>query len=242
MQMTIAAPVSYFGLLTSVSLQHNRLTDLPAALWQLSRLEELNLGHNALRVLPSQVGQLRRLRRLYVHDNQLSELPRSMGALAQLCVLDLTGNQLAWLPSELAQLHAIEQLWIEHNPCHDRAPRVTACVVPSLRDLCFQLAGPTLKKHDLPDLLFETYASRQPNGELDDDDDNGNGNGNDDAEQDGKRGARCAVCQCKLYFPGIALLDHSASARVANIHVPLLYHVCSQACRAQWLSTHVMPS
>lgn len=96
---------------------------------------------------------------------------------------------------------------------------------PPLFHLCAQLAGPSLytANHDnntLPLYLLDSLAmaslASSPVAPL------------------------CSVCHTVLYYPGIPLLDPKGQLGHPAEPVALLYHVCSQTCRSQWLRAHLL--
>ncbi|SAL97103.1 hypothetical protein [Absidia glauca] len=214
---TIAAPPRYFLHLTTIHLEGNQLTHLPENLWHLTGLVKLNLGGNQLTTLPPDLGRLIALEELYLHDNRLCSLPSQIGRLKRLKVLDVMRNpDLRTLPGEL--VHPSRSLWVDRNPCQP-IPNV----FPSLFHLCAQLAGPSLATTDnnnLPLYLFDSLTkadlASSPVAPL------------------------CSICHTVLYYPGIPLLELKGHRAPFTNYGPLalLYHVCSQTCRSQWLKDH----
>ncbi len=82
--------------LTELDLSYNDLSELPAEIGQLSKLQEFDLSFNYyLRKLPAEIGRLRELRKLNLGINFLSELPAEIAQLRKLQELDLSENTLA---------------------------------------------------------------------------------------------------------------------------------------------------
>ncbi len=80
---------------------HNKLTRVPRALLELSRLTHLSLAYCQLESIPEQIGRLRLLSGLYLQHNRIARLPVSpLLALHALCELYLKDNP---LPKELAK-------------------------------------------------------------------------------------------------------------------------------------------
>ena len=107
--------VSPNGLVTGLELVGNQLTgSIPAALGNLSNLEELNLSFNPLSgEIPKELGNLFNLKTLWLVGNPLSmpvnqlsgALPSELGNLTKLEVLILNYNQLSGaLPQSLTRL------------------------------------------------------------------------------------------------------------------------------------------
>jgi hypothetical protein len=106
--------------LRDLRLQGNRLSDLPPELGTLYRLRQLALGSNDLWTLPESIGDLNALERLHLDDNPLEALPESIGDLTdlqELAVAQRGGDTqgLVWLPDGIAQLPALEKLYLAGN-------------------------------------------------------------------------------------------------------------------------------
>lgn len=80
--------------ITRLSLSHNKIQVVPAALANLMNLEILNLANNHIRELPVSLSSLPKLRILNVSLNRLYGLPRGFGAFPVIEILDLTYNNL----------------------------------------------------------------------------------------------------------------------------------------------------
>ncbi|UOB19144.1 leucine-rich repeat domain-containing protein [Abyssalbus ytuae] len=92
------------------------LTNIPAAIGQLTSLVSLSLGNNQLASLPAEIGQLTNLKFLYLYENQLTSIPAEIGQLASLEELYLYENQLTSIPAEIGQLINLTYLDIRNNP------------------------------------------------------------------------------------------------------------------------------
>ncbi|KAI9029799.1 hypothetical protein CLU79DRAFT_832162 [Phycomyces nitens] len=220
-RMTIAGPaVPYLAALTSLTLQNNRLSELPDELWRLYGLKELNLGCNRLERLPVEVGLLVNLEELYVHNNQLSALPVQLANLSRLRILDLTGNALMYLPVEVKDM-SLSQLWADQNPFGPLNPDRLSKVL-SLRSICAQIAG-RLKLNTGPWLLPSRLVSQL-------------------SQQDSLT-AKCSICHEPLFHQGLLVLrledlgtlgqtQQTQEVQQAREQVPVLYRTCSQRCRS----------
>lgn len=80
----------------------------------------LNLSFNKLTELPAEIGKLVKLEWLVVENNQLTALPAEIGKLERLKILDLENNQLTKLPEEIGKLVKLETLWLIGNPLSSR--------------------------------------------------------------------------------------------------------------------------
>jgi CCR4-NOT transcription complex subunit 6 len=81
--------------LTSLFLNNNCLSRLPAEVSQLKCLVHLDLSCNKLRSLPAELGDMIQLRELLLNNNSLRALPYELGRLFLLQTLGLSGNPLS---------------------------------------------------------------------------------------------------------------------------------------------------
>ena len=100
---------------TELDLSDRGLTELPAAIGRLMRLESLDLSGNELMELPPEFGQLTNLLELDLRTNQLTQLPPEFGQLINLSQLSLSNNQLTQLPPEFGQLVSLAELYLRCN-------------------------------------------------------------------------------------------------------------------------------
>lgn len=70
--------------LTSLYLDNNNLSRIPADISRLVNLTHLDLSSNKLRTLPSELGDLHRLRELLLSNNFIRVLPYELGKLFKL--------------------------------------------------------------------------------------------------------------------------------------------------------------
>lgn len=83
------------NFLTSLKLNDNSLTRIPADIGKLTSLQKLDLSSNKLRSLPAEIGDLINLTELYLNNNSLHSLPHELGRLFQIQILGLDGNPLS---------------------------------------------------------------------------------------------------------------------------------------------------
>ncbi|KAL0265931.1 UNVERIFIED_CONTAM: hypothetical protein PYX00_011648 [Menopon gallinae] len=102
-------------MLLGLDLSHNRLTELPKEIGNLSQLQKLYLGYNRLTALPGEIGSLSQLQKLYLNGNQLTALPGEIGNLSQLQKLYLGNNKLTRLPGEIGRLSNLQKLYLCDN-------------------------------------------------------------------------------------------------------------------------------
>ena len=107
------------GRVTNLDLDENALAGpIPAALGNLSNLEELDLGQNALTgPIPAAVASLSNLESLDLAANQLTgPIPAALGSLSNLEVLDLGQNALTGpIPAGLGSLSSLTALRLNQN-------------------------------------------------------------------------------------------------------------------------------
>jgi len=95
-------------------LTENFLSELPASIGQMTKLNNLNVDRNALEYLPLEIGQCANLGVLSLRDNKLKKLPPELGNCTVLHVLDVSGNQLLYLPYSLVNLQ-LKAVWLSEN-------------------------------------------------------------------------------------------------------------------------------
>lgn len=95
--------------------RHERLSELPEEVFELSWLKTLNLRGNKLNTLPDSITRLQNLSTLYLSHNKLSSLPESITQLRNLTSLELIGNQLVTLPESITQLQNLTSLNLGFN-------------------------------------------------------------------------------------------------------------------------------
>jgi len=99
----------------ALDLRWKSLSKVPAAIWEVTELEELNLSYNYLKELPASINKLRNLRWMRLDGNQLRELPHSICELSNLSWLSVNFNQLCVLPSNIKHLRNLQILYLDNN-------------------------------------------------------------------------------------------------------------------------------
>ena len=92
---SIPAKIGHFRMLSSLFLCENAISQLPPALFDLTRLVCLDLSQNRLSSLPPEIGRMAQLRALHVADNDLtiSSTSSELRKLTRLHSLSLSGNE-----------------------------------------------------------------------------------------------------------------------------------------------------
>ena len=90
---------------------------------RLRSLEHLSLQRNKLQELPSKIGTLFALKELNLQSNQLTRLQGSIGTLTKLCSLNLRANHLTQLTPAIGNLSALRKLDISDNAKLRTLPR-----------------------------------------------------------------------------------------------------------------------
>lgn len=104
-----AEPLYPLAPLKILSLQRNKLTDLPHWLGQMRYLETLALGHNALSTLPDNFDDIETLTWLDLEANAFERLPLSVLKLKRLKHLSLDDNP--FLPEEKIKITKVFPIW-----------------------------------------------------------------------------------------------------------------------------------
>jgi Leucine-rich repeat (LRR) protein/GTPase SAR1 family protein len=111
----IPAEVFELEWLEVLRLSYNQLTTLPEAIANLQQLTTLNLSRNQITTLPEAIANLQQLTTLNLGSNQLTTLPEAITNLQQLTTLDLGDNQLTTLPEAIANLQQLTTLNLSRN-------------------------------------------------------------------------------------------------------------------------------
>jgi Leucine-rich repeat (LRR) protein len=102
--------------LESLVLADNGLAELSGQIGALQNLRTLDLGHNQLTNVPAAIGNLSALTDfLYLHDNQLSSLPTSFAQLIRLRYLNINENRFAQFPESVCSMTSLVELRASHS-------------------------------------------------------------------------------------------------------------------------------
>ncbi len=112
----LPAPIGLMTRLQSLNLSKNQISVLPSSIGQLIQLMDLNISNNLLTMLPESIGRLTQLQRLDINENKLIALTDTISELSQLQHLSFYGNQLTAIPDSIGQLTLLQNLDIARNP------------------------------------------------------------------------------------------------------------------------------
>ncbi|KAL3721774.1 hypothetical protein ACJRO7_034161 [Eucalyptus globulus] len=116
-------------------LPHTKVTELPASMGYLKRLECLFMAGSKIKELPKVIGMLENLRVLESRNckNLDGEIPSEIGRVSTLEVLDVSGSKVSRVPTTINQLSYLREL--RFGDCHklEKLPELPA----SLKVLCF---------------------------------------------------------------------------------------------------------
>jgi len=96
--------------LKSLSIYNNQISEIPAAIQNLTDLEFLDLSSNQILSLPDELFKLKQLKYLDFTSNQIYEIPAAIQNLSDLEFLDLSINSVDRLPDEIGQLRNLHSL------------------------------------------------------------------------------------------------------------------------------------
>ena len=126
-----------------------KLTEIPAEVFELEYLKVLKLNNNQLASLPEAIGNLQNLFLLNLWGNQLTSLPEAIGNLQNLSSLNLWGNQLTSLPEAVANLQNLSSLNLNNNPLEAPPIEIVEKGIEEIREYFIQL------KAEGKDYLYE---------------------------------------------------------------------------------------
>ncbi|KAH7433948.1 hypothetical protein KP509_07G094000 [Ceratopteris richardii] len=101
--------------LTTLALDHNMFTRIPAEIGLLCELKVLSAAHNKMLHIAEEIGALSKLEKLILSHNCLKELPPSLGHCCLLVEADFSANFLREIPASLGQLTKMKVLNLDHN-------------------------------------------------------------------------------------------------------------------------------
>lgn len=97
------------------STRNEKLSQIPAEVFNLKHLEALSLRGNSIRLIPESISNLENLMSLDLAYNQLTPVPQSILELRNLKLLNLSGNGLSFIPESIFQLKNLEELDLGFN-------------------------------------------------------------------------------------------------------------------------------
>jgi len=110
------APLCKLRNLRTLSLEKNRLSEVPSLIGTMLSLRRVLLQGNNIVVLPDSFCLLTGLEVLDVHKNAITSLPAAMGKMSGLQKLDISENKLTELPISFCELNEALQLSVGRNP------------------------------------------------------------------------------------------------------------------------------
>ena len=111
----------YLKQATTINLQSNLLTEIPASLLELPCIQELNLSHNRLQEIPEVLEWASTLTILDLSHNNLQSLPHLCEA-PNLRSLDLSYNSFQQVPLCICYFSNLDSLDLSHNPNITKLP------------------------------------------------------------------------------------------------------------------------
>jgi small GTP-binding protein len=123
----IPAEVFDFVWLEALDLSSNQLSELPDSISRLQNLSLLNLRNNQLRELTDSFFSLQNLSEIFLSSNQLRGLPDSFFSLQNLSLLNLSSNQLSELPDSIYCLQNLFYLNLSYNQLRE-IPNSISCL------------------------------------------------------------------------------------------------------------------
>jgi len=102
--------------LQSLAIEYpDSLSQFPASLTTLPRLQELRIDGSSITALPASIGAMTSLTSLALNNNKLRTLPDEIGNLTALRVVSISGTSIESLPASFAQLSNLTELYLASN-------------------------------------------------------------------------------------------------------------------------------
>lgn len=101
--------------LTTLNLENNQISSIPASLANAVNLIILRLGNNVLESLPPELGNLSSLGLLSFEKNSLTTVPVEFGNLQNLIVFYAMDNSLTSIPSSVLAIDALQEIYVSGN-------------------------------------------------------------------------------------------------------------------------------
>ncbi|XP_035715235.1 leucine-rich repeat-containing protein 57 isoform X2 [Folsomia candida] len=111
--------VKVVGVLRSIDLSENKITEIPQNIGAFLNLKLLNLNSNLIEVIPEQLGVLVKLETLYLSQNRIKVIPVSVQKLPKLKDINLSGNTITVFPAGFASLKFLSVLDLSKNRITD---------------------------------------------------------------------------------------------------------------------------
>ncbi len=128
-----------FRMITELLLHNNRISRLPADLFELHLVRVARLDHNELTDLPGEIKNWKRIEVLMANNNKLKRVPAQLGDLPKLRHLNLHNNLLTAIPLQLLSLN-VRVLTLHSNPGLPES-QLRICQAVSLCDGCLDLSN-----------------------------------------------------------------------------------------------------
>lgn len=101
--------------LQKLTLNSNYIENVPDELWQLYSLHELVLSHNHIKVISNKISSLIELKKLILRFNVITEIPIEIGKLLKLEIIDFSYNCINDLPPSIYNLKNLKTLHFNGN-------------------------------------------------------------------------------------------------------------------------------
>ena len=131
---------NYYDNLIELSLDHNEIEELPAALFIYcnKNLQKLALHDNHITTIPKEIEHMKNcLQELRLDRNKIKNLPNQICKLSNLIVLHIDGNPISSLPKDIGDLSSLKDLGIGSCKIEDDLP-LSICKLDNLVIMWFE--------------------------------------------------------------------------------------------------------
>jgi hypothetical protein len=105
----------YFENLRQLDVSKNNLTEVPAEIVSLKKLQTLSLADNQLTSIPPEIDTMLSLQNLDLSSNKLRSLPKELGNIG-LRTLNISDNEISTLPDSVANSPYLQSIDLSTNP------------------------------------------------------------------------------------------------------------------------------
>jgi Leucine-rich repeat (LRR) protein len=106
----LPAEVYQFKNLRELYLGKNKFEAIPSDINKLNKLEIIDFSKNKLTALPLELFECKKLKKIIVNQNEISSIPKEIGNLKELEYLDMWSNDVGTVPEEIKWCERLKEI------------------------------------------------------------------------------------------------------------------------------------